>query len=412
MKPENMCTEACPICASLDIWPFFQVDQVPVHCHLLCAQREQALQVPKADIKLGYCRECSHIFNLVFEPHLMDYTPDYENSLHFSPRFQTYAEALAGQLIEKYHLYNKDIIEIGCGKADFLRLLCELGDNRGSGFDPSCNPNQLDPTKRGSLNLIRDLYSSAYAHYPADLIACRHVLEHIDAPVEFLTQLRQLIGPRLNTALFFEVPNALFMLRDLSIWDIIYEHCAYYSPQALSHLFRRCGFQVRDSYESYRGQFLCIEVTPDPDWVLGQTYQISADEIESFLVPSQRELDPVKPFHVAAFADQYRYQVSAYQAKIKQILAAGHRVVVWGAGSKGVMFLNALGHLVEIEYIVDINPRKEGMYVAGSGQKIVPPTFLQHYQPEFVILMNPVYRQEVMSMLKNLGVTSEVLLDD
>ena len=36
----------------------------------------------------------------------------------------------------KEGLRGKDIIEIGCGKGEFLLLLCEMGNNRGTGFDP------------------------------------------------------------------------------------------------------------------------------------------------------------------------------------------------------------------------------------------------------------------------------------
>ena len=40
-------------------------------------------------------------------------------------------------LIRRYDLRGKEVIEIGCGKGEFLSLLCEVGDNRGVGFDPA-----------------------------------------------------------------------------------------------------------------------------------------------------------------------------------------------------------------------------------------------------------------------------------
>jgi len=86
----------------------------------------------------------------------------------------------------------------------------------------------------------------------------------------------------------------------------------------------------------------------------------------------------------------------------------GQLAVVWGAGSKGVSFLNALKDL-QIEYVVDINPRKQGMYIPGTGQQIVRPEFLRDYQPDVIVVMNPVYRREIRKLTKKLGLTAKLI---
>ena len=53
--------------------------------------------------------------------------------------------------------------------------------------------------------------------------------------------------------------------------------------------------------------------------------------------------------------------------------AEGRRAVVWGAGSKGVAFLTTLGIEEEIDVAVDINPFKQGMFMAGTGHEVVAP---------------------------------------
>lgn len=79
-------------------------------------------------------------------------------------------------------------------------------------------------------------------------------------------------------------------------------------------------------------------------------------------------------------------------------------MVVWGAGSKGIAFLNTFKDS-NIEYAVDINPHKEGMYISGTGQRIVSPVFLKDYSPDAVIVMNPVYSLEIRKLAKELGLT-------
>ncbi len=57
---------------------------------------------------------------------------------------------------------------------------------------------------------------------------------------------------------------------------------------------------------------------------------------------------------------------------------------------------------------MDINPHKHGKFMAGTGQEIVAPEFLVDYDPDLVIVMNPVYTDEIRSELGRLGVTTTV----
>jgi hypothetical protein len=61
-----------------------------------------------------------------------------------------------------------------------------------------------------------------------------------------------------------------------------------------------------------------------------------------------------------------------------------------------------------IPYAVDINTHKQGRYLSGTGQKIVAPDFLAEFRPTSIILMNPIYREEVKAQLSELGVTAEM----
>jgi len=383
----------CPICDSTAVGVFLEILQIPVHCNLLWPTRDEAVRAPRGDIRLGFCGDCGHIFNVAFDPALMEYTQDYENSLHFSPRFQRYAESLVARLIERYDLHDKDIIEIGCGKGDFLRLLCALGGNRGIGFDPSYVPERQADAMAGQITFIQDFYSERYASYQAEFICCRHVLEHVQSPRAFLNNVRRAIGDRSRTVVFFEVPNVAFTLGNLGIWDLIYEHCSYFSATCLSHLFASCGFHVCNVADTYEGQFLCIEAMPGE--VVGSASHRTADELQEIA----RD--------VAAFADKYRSKVQAWRNDLDRIAQAGQRAVVWGAGSKGVTFLNALETQDQIAYVVDINPRKQGKYLAGTGQRIVPLEFLREVRPDVVIVMNPIYEDEIRRFTKVLGLSPE-----
>ncbi|HEY9603274.1 MAG TPA: methyltransferase domain-containing protein [Allocoleopsis sp.] len=386
---------SCAVCGSPKLETFFEMLEVPVYCNLLWSEQQAARNCPKGDIKLAFCHECGFITNVAFDPSKLGYSQDYENSLHYSPRFQEYAQSLAAGLVERHNLYNKDVIEIGCGKGDFLISLCELGNNRGLGFDPSYVPRSEHESSADRVQFIQDFYSERYQDYQADLICCRHTLEHVPNPADLLKPLRLAIGDRLNTVVFFEVPNALDTFEHLAIWDIIYEHCCYFASTALKQAFSRCGFRVSDITQTYAGQFLCLEALPTTG--------------EEHLCDRQiDELDRLT-HDIATFTTRFQEKIEAWKQKLEQIAQNGKHAVAWGAGSKGVTFLNLLKIQDSIQYVVDLNPRKQGMYVAGTGQKIVPPEFLREYQPDVVFVMNHIYENEIRQLTSDLGLNPELL---
>ena len=385
----------CPVCSLPRLEVFFELPKMPVFCNLLWKERQAAQNCPKGDIKLAFCQNCGFIENVAFDPAKLEYTEAYQCSLEFSPHFQNYAQSLAMQLIERHDLHYKKIIEIGCGKGDFLLLLCELGNNYGIGFDPTYVYRPEHEKFKHQVEFVQDYYSENYANYQGDFIVCRHTLEHIQNPASFLTTLRQTIGENLDIKIFFEVPNAVDTFQNLAVWDIIYEHCCYFSPASLSSAFSRCGFRVIETKEEYRGQFLCLEAFPRQE-----TKHLEEEQTEASI---QLKND------VVTFATNFQRKVTFWNDQLQEIARKNQRVVLWGAGSKGVTFLNVIKQQQQIEYIVDINPHKKGKYIPGTGQQIVLPEFLINYKPDIVIVMNPIYESEICKMLENLNLFPELI---
>lgn len=379
----------CRVCHTRSMVRFLQVTNLPIYCNVLHPTRQQALQAARGDLDLGYCRDCGHIFNLAFDPSLMNYSPDYENSLHFSPGFQKYAEDTAQYLIRSYDVRNKVAVDIGCGKGDFLATLCEAGGNRGIGFDRSYSAEGATHKSGLDLTFVSEFFEEKDGAYQPDLVCCRHVLEHMEDPRGFLGTVRRALGKRHEAIVFFEVPNAAYTVRDMGIWDLIYEHCSYFSENSLSTLFGQSGFAVKRVSSLYSGQFLGIEAS------LGES-------------PDDAERKDALADEISSFAAKHRAKIQSWRSALVSLERSGKRVVVWGAGSKGITFLNLLT-AESVEYIVDVNPRKHGRHVGGTGAKVVPPEFLASYRPDAVIAMNPVYGAEISERLRGLELFPELL---
>ena len=387
----------CPGCGHDGMRRSFEIAQAPVFCNVLHSTRSEALAADRAEIVLGFCQSCGLIYNLAYDESLTSYSPEYGNPLHCSQRFRRYADELVGRLIERYDLYGKDIIEIGCGDGDFLGRLCKPGQNRAVGFDPSFNPKSASAEMHEAITIVAEHYSTRHASRPADLVVCRHVLEHIAEPLEFLMNVRSAIGDRADAVVFFEVPNALGMLPEkstsvngLNIWDIIYEHCSYFTPDSLRNIFILAGFEPIEVAQTYEGQFLTIEARPSSPGAAPTGSRVKGA--------------------ISRLRDAYRKISVSWARTLSRLERDSARVVLWGGGSKSVAFLSGLSVSDEfIAYVVDINPQKHNRFIPVTGQRIVSSDYLREYRPDTIIVMNSIYRSEIRRRLEQIGVEAELL---
>lgn len=382
----------CNVCGSA-VEEFAALLNLPIYCNLLWDDRQAAIDCPKGDIRLAFCKTCGAISNTVFDPSKLGYSQDYENSLHYSARFQAYATALANRLVKKHDLHNKTIVEIGCGKGDFLVSLCELGANKGVGFDNSYVERDEYDALGDQITFIQDFYSDKYADYQGDFVCCRQVLEHVQNPDDLLKPLKGAL--KVGAIAFFEVPNALYTFQNMMIWDIIYEHCTYFTPVSLSYVFSAAGYKTNAVREEFGAQFISIEAC-------------LSQRDEERINLNERDIEALSQ-DIERFDAKLRTQKQQWMDALSDLFSAGKKVVIWGAGSKGVTFLNMLNLTDKIEYAVDINPRKQGKFIPGGGQAIALPEKMRTYQPDVVIVMNPLYRAEIQSTLLDLGVESQVI---
>ena len=382
---------ACLACGSSAVTRFLELPDVPVFCYVLLKDEDEAKAAPRGTLDLGICGDCGHVFNLKFDPELVAYAEGYENSLHHSPRFQAYAEELAAELKQRHGLTEGHVVEIACGQGDFLKLVCSEPGCTGTGFDPSFRGEQLG----GGITMEREYFGARPLGRTVDLICCRHALEHIDDPVPFLEMVRRGVPAGSDPAVFFEVPNSLYSLRDGGVWDFIYEHVSYFCGTSLSACFERAGYAVGRTWETFAGQFLCLETAPAGSGLEGGPVAP---------VPPVPELVAM----AAGLGDEMAALLGKWRERFATVAAAGGRVAVWGTGSKGVTFLNLMGPDGAVGVPVDINPEKHGLHVPGTGQEVVGPEKLADLGIRLVLVMNPVYTEEIAGMVKAGGLDVEV----
>jgi hypothetical protein len=378
----------CPLCGSSRLWVFYTLINVPASCNRLWKNKNEAIDCPKGDIKLAFCRSCTFISNTAIEPEKNQYGVGYDNSLFYSAHFQEFAKKLASTLVEQYKLYNKNIVEIGGGKVDFLTLLVEAGKNWGFRFDPFRSKiessNKAANSPSSSISRSSPFFDQ---EKKVDFVFSFHELEHMNNPKSFLKYLWMLLKRSESTCVFFSVPNALRAFKEGDYSDIIYEHVSYFTVQSLYFLFSTCGFEISGVQETR-------------DEIFDSIYVIATRKRSKIqdLTPNSERVAPQIERIIQKFSGRTLAKIKERGQRLTNLLDNGHRIVVWGAGARGVTFLNFVND-PRIEYAVDINPHKHGMYIPGTGQKIVSPEFLLDYKPDFIVLANPAYKEEIKQLL-------------
>jgi SAM-dependent methyltransferase len=374
--------------------PFYQQQQIPAHSVLLMTTREQAVNYPRGNLSLAYCPACGFVTNTAFDAALNDYSPEYEETQHFSDCFNSFASRLIDRLISDYHIDGNRILEIGCGKGEFLAELCARSNSTGIGIDPSSRPERIESAIAQHVQFIPELYSEKHATLQADVIMCRHTLEHIQPVNDFLTTIRRTVDDNSEALIVFEVPDVEIVLNQRRFWDVYYEHCSYFTADSLTRLFEATGFDVVECFREYDDQYLLLIARPASGEGTGDC--AAPADVEELNHTTQ------------AFGRQVASDIIGWLQQLRQSEEQGQTTVIWGGGSKCVAFLTTLmavdaASADQVAAVVDINPHKSGKFIPGTGHRVISPDQLVDYAPDSVIVMNSVYLEEIRRDLDRLG---------
>ena len=221
--------------------------------------------------------------------------------------------------------------------------------------------NHFDLSKSAGLEKIQHAVNPEFANTIkaesglADLLFARHILEHAHDPVKFTSALKSLIDKG-KGYIVFEVPDSqrFMSLNDYPfIWE---EHISYFTEETLEQFMVEQGLEVIE-IDRYPYTF------EDSLVVITKICHNHTDKSQSG-VQSTRAL-------AESFSSTFDTMKSKVQETLLEYKRAEKRVGIFGAGHLAVKFLNffELGQLIDV--VLDDHPKKQGMFMPGSGTPIV-----------------------------------------
>ena len=354
---------ACRLCAQ------------PLFPEALLVQRDMpaaAQGLPTADqldtdlgvtLALHQCSGCGTV-QLVAEP--VAYWRDVIRAAGISAEMRAYRLEQFGRWLAEHGLQGRKVLEVGCGRGEYLSLLREAGADA-SGIEhlpasvAACHAAGL-PVVEGFI----DGPDTRLASAPFDGFAILNFLEHI--PTAHLT-LRGIAANLADGATgLVEVPNFDMILTAGLFAEFIPDHLFYFTRQTLTTLLESNGFEVLDCRPEWH------------DYVLSDT------------VKKRRPLD-LAP--LAACQAGLKASFDAFLAPF----AAG-RVAIWGAGHQALALVSLMELAPRIRYVVDSAPFKQGRFTPATHLPIVAPERLADGEVDAVIVLAASYSDEVARILR------------
>ncbi|HJJ41789.1 MAG TPA: class I SAM-dependent methyltransferase [Methanocorpusculum sp.] len=296
--------------------------------------------------------------------------------------FQRHEDDVIDFIASEIDLDNQNVLEVGCGQGGFLKRLAFKKKCFCTGFDPSYVSDGCDVFEDGDrFRVFTEFFNkSSYAEVrrPVKLVIWRHVIEHCPDPLGALEDIVNVFEPDDSFYLYIETPDADWILSNGMYYDFVYEHCSLFTMGSLVSLLNRVGLDAVKSARMFDGQYLAVLAKPAND--IKCTAEISESSAVTELHQTVMAARDVKTRVIGCLTDLCR--------------AGG--ICVWGAGAKGIMFVNMYDENREfIVCLCDVNPHKQGAFAAHTAHPIIAPNELRSYNVKTILVLNGNYVNEI-----------------
>tara|TARA_Y100001938_G_scaffold137608_1_gene202034 strand:+ start:1519 stop:2604 length:1086 start_codon:yes stop_codon:yes gene_type:complete len=315
------------------------------------------------DLRVCECVSCG-LVQLDNEP--VPYYKEVIRASAFSEEMRQFRSNQFKEFVKKYSLKNKKVIEIGCGKGEFVSLMRDAGTNA---YGIEYSPESVEECRKSGLNVTKHYIEDSKERLPNSPYDCFFIMnffEHLPDPNSVLRALHNSLSD--DGLGLIEVPNFDMIIRNNLFSEFISDHLFYFSKDTLRLTLERNGFEIVE----------CEEVWHD--------YIISA-------VVRKRKRTSLKTFQdqQVKIKNEIHKFIDNYGSKKIAVYGAGHQALA-------IMSLTNMGN--RVKYVVDDAPFKQNKYTPATHVPIVPESRLKEDPVDAIIVMAASYSDEVARKLE------------
>lgn len=354
---------------------------------------EEFLDEKRYPLEVYRCKDCSLIQLLdVIAPEVLfrDYIYVTGTSDTIAKHNVGYAETVVNVL----GLGADDlVVEVASNDGSLLACFSEHGV-RTLGIEPARNIAAM-ARKRG-IDTIAEFFGLKLAHKvrtergAAKAVVANNVLAHVDNTKDFLSGCRELIDE--EGRVITEFPYLGELLDKMEYDTVYHEHLCYFSVIALMRLYEAVGLViVRVDYVPVHGGSLRVYAA--------RKSETSPDHAAAVRAMGDSERD--KGYHTAVPYERLAREVQANREALLALLNTlkrdGKTIAAYGAPAKGNTLLNYCGLDTRlVDYVVDKNPLKVGLYTPGAHIPVKPVSVLENDTPDYLLILAWNFADEIM----------------
>ncbi len=347
--------KTCHLCKSVSAAEILNLGMQPISNRFLSDPGEDEYEYPMV---VGQCNSCG-LFQILDPVPVKEVLPQYDWITYSEPEdhLDTLVEIitqLPGITVESTFCgvsFKDDSTISRLEKLGFehtwrIEPKADLGINfNGAGVETV-----QDRLTSGSAERIAGKYGAA------DVVIVRHILEQAYDTQNFMEAVRRLVKP--EGYVVFEVPDCSRALEKKDYTTLWEEHIVYFTPEMFRHCFSFGGFSLGRS-ECYHYPFensLVGIVRPQKDISHAFPPENILESEKTRALAYSQEL-PEQRSRLGRFFSDYRRNTG--------------KIAMFGAGHLACTYINLLGLKEHIEFVVDDNQNKRGLFLPGSLLPVV-----------------------------------------
>jgi len=323
-------------------------------------------------LKIYQCADCGLVQH---DSRPVDYYKEVITVATLSERSRNSRLSQAKEIVQKYGLRGRKIIDIGSGRGEMLDVLAEAGLVP-TGIEASAGSVEFGRAAgrkmiQGYIGDINQINGGKF-----DAFISLNYLEHLPEPGKIIRNIHQITAE--DAVGYVTVPNLGYLLRTRCFYEFVADHLSYFTQNTLIYAFEANGFEVLECKLINNDNDIAVTVRKKTPLNISRQYE----EVEA-LIKDMREI------------------IAGYKVR-------NESVVVWGAGHRTLALL-ALGKMSDIDYIVDSAKIKQGKFMPILHKPIVSPERLKEDTAGLVMVMVPgIYPDEVVKVLKGMNLRADI----
>lgn len=323
---------------------------------------------------------------------------DYPYFSSYSKTYLNHAESYVNSIMKKFEFDKKSlVIEIGSNDGYLLQYF-KAKRIPVLGIEPACNV--ADAARKKGIPAISKFFGIETAKElifegkRPDLLIGNNILAHIPNLNEFVIGMKLVLKPK--GIITIEVPHLLKLIK-LNQFDTIYhEHLSYFSLSTLKKIL-----------EAHKLTIFDVEEIPTH----GGSIRIYSRHVEYSDLKVNKHVNALleKEFRFGLLSwrgyEGFREKVEDTKRKLVEFLIstkrAGKKVVCYGAPAKGNTMLNYCQVSRDlVNFTVDVNPYKQGLYLPGTHIPIEDPEKIRKEKPDYLLILPWNLKNEIMEQMR------------